>query len=587
MFRIKFLASLLVFGLLGGRLSAAEDLAPAAQWIPQEAAVTLEVVNPKPVLELALGPKTVQAVTSHPLWKLAAFTPQFQQLRQGIDYLESRLDCDWQSAVEKLTGGGVTLAATPTGASLLIVDSRDAKMLARLHEIVRQFAQTEAGKTGTKRALQGVQSSQYQGVTIWSFGPNDFHALVGPRLVASNRRETLVAALMRRSGGGKGSLAQSAAYQQAQAAAGSKAPIRMFLDLAVLRQKTPLGKALRQEENPMGALLFGGLADVLRQSQWLALSLDLHEQRLVLEATADAKVPPAQGASAFAWPQDPSQGAMPLLTVPRQLACLSFYRDLHGFYAAKDTLFPERTSGLIFFENMMGIFFSGRDLTEEVLGETLPEIRFVMAAQQYDPALGTPHVQIPAFAAIFRLKHPTKFREVAEEAWQKAVGLVNITRGQKGQPGLVIDRAEYRGQKYSVAYFSPAGIEDKKQVPSFYNFRPALALAGDRLILSSTEGLARDLMDALYKEAVDRVPPLAGAHTLASVDLHAVGDILKANREHLVRQNMLEKGHSKAQAELETDLFLKVLSYLGQARLMMDSRQGRAHASLELEWKLP
>ena len=40
---------------------------------------------------------------------------------------------------------------------------------------------------------------------------------------------------------------------------------------------------------------------------------------------------------------------------------------MHKFYAAKDTLFPDRTSGLIFFENMMGIFFSGRDLTDEVL----------------------------------------------------------------------------------------------------------------------------------------------------------------------------------------------------------------------------
>ena len=60
---------------------------------------------------------------------------------------------------------------------------------------------------------------------------------------------------------------------------------------------------------------------------------------------------------------------MPHLDVPRQIAGASVYRDLHGFYAAKDDLFPERTSALIFFENMMGIFFSGKDLTEEVLDD--------------------------------------------------------------------------------------------------------------------------------------------------------------------------------------------------------------------------
>ena len=584
MLRKRFLALAFIIGITAGRVQAGEDLAPAAQWIPQDAAITLEISNPKPLLELAIGPKTVQAVTSHPLWKLATLTPRFQQLRQGIDYLESRLDTDWQSGLEKLLGGGVILAATPTGASLLVVDSRDAKLLGRLHDVARQFAETQSGK---KSESNRVKSSQHQGVTVWSFGPNDYHAVVGSRLMVSNRREMLLAALALRSAGGKGSLGQSAAYQQAMAAAGSRVPVRMFVDLAVLRQRTPLGKALEREENPMAALLFGGLADVLRQSQWLALSLDVQGPRLLLEATAEGRASSAQGAAAFAWPHDPAQGAMPLLSVPRQLASLSFYRDLHGFYAAKDKLFPERTSGLIFFENMMGIFFSGRDLTEEVLAETLPEIRFVVASQQYDSVVGTPQVQLPAFAAVFRLKNPAKFREVAEEAWQKAVGLVNITRGQKGQPGLVIDRAEHRGQKYSVAYFSAAGIEDKKQIPTYYNFRPALALAGDRLILSSTDALARDLIDALRKEADDRVPPVAGAHTLASVDLTGVGNILQVNREHLVRQNMLEKGHSKAQAELETDLFLKVLSYLGRARLTMDSRLGRACARVEWELNLP
>jgi len=103
----------------------------------------------------------------------------------------------------------------------------------------------------------------------------------------------------------------------------------------------------------------------------------------------------------------------------------SLYRDLHQFYAAKDDLFPDRTSGLIFFENMMGIFFSGRDLTNEVLAETKPEIRFVVAEQEYDPAMGTPQIKLPAFAAILRLRRPEQFNKVAEEAWQKAVPKVN------------------------------------------------------------------------------------------------------------------------------------------------------------------
>src|SRR5664279_2378148 len=148
-------------------------------------------------------------------------------------------------------------------------------------------------------------------------------------------------------------------------------------------------------------------------------------------------------------PPDASTGLLPPLTVPGTIASLSLYRDLHSFYAAKNALFAERTSGLIFFENMMGIFFSGIDLTEGVLSEVRPDVRVVVAKQQYDPAVGTPATQVPAFAAVLRLKDPKRFGETVEEAWQKAIGLVNFTRGQQALPGLIIDKANQGAVSYT------------------------------------------------------------------------------------------------------------------------------------------
>ena len=129
---------------------------------------------------------------------------------------------------------------------------------------------------------------------------------------------------------------------------------------------------------------------------------------------SDRQCDPA-GAGAFTEPGGDAEGALPILSVPRQIAGATLYRDLHAFYAAKDELFPERTSGLIFFENMMGIFFTGRDLTDEVLGETLPQIRVVVAEQAYDSAVGTPAVQVPAFAVVFREQSAMFFREVQQD----------------------------------------------------------------------------------------------------------------------------------------------------------------------------
>ena len=47
-------------------------------------------------------------------------------------------------------------------------------------------------------------------------------------------------------------------------------------------------------------------------------------------------------------------------------------------------------------------------------------------------------MKLPGFAVVLQLRDPAKFQEVMEEAWQKAIGLVNFTRGQKALPGLII-----------------------------------------------------------------------------------------------------------------------------------------------------
>jgi hypothetical protein len=297
---------------------------------------------------------------------------------------------------------------------------------------------------------------------------------------------------------------------------------------------------------------------------------------------------------AFAWPAESGEGAPADLAVPRQIAGASLWRNLHDFYAAKDELFPERTSGLIFFENMMGIFFTGRDLTEEVLAETEPGTRMVVAGQEYDPEVGTPAVQVPAFAAVFRLRNPESFGRVVEEAWQKAVGLVNFTRGQQAQPGLLIDRPVHGDVKYTVAYFAPPTEEERKGregeekpgVDTRFNFRPAVAMPGEYLILSSTDALAEDLMDALAKESAEGAKPKAGVHSAMTVDGQQLAAILGANRENMIRQNMVEEGNTREQAETQIGLLLTIIEQFGPAKLEVGTRDGRSHATLRLELNL-
>ncbi len=584
MFRKLFMALGLVLPALIAQTVAAADGLPPAKWISQDALLVVEVSQPKALLDVVLDPKTAEAVTSLPAYQRAASQPGFNEFLGVVRYLETTLGTDWRTGLRKLAGGGAALAVSPNDTVLLIIDAEDGEMLGQLHEILLGFAKNEAEKQGQPGR---VVSTKYRGVTGWTFGGGEAHAILGSRLLLSNKPEALKAALDLRAKDGGKSLASVPAYRTAKKAAGSGACATAFVNMAVLKQVPPFNEALGQSSNPLTALLFTGITQSLRESSWLALGLKVEGKTLALHAAVDGKTVDPSGPAAFALPSRPDKGVLPNLSVPRQIAGASFYRDLHAFYAAKDELFPERTSGLIFFENMMGIFFSGMDLTEEVLGETEPEVRVVVAEQEYDPAIGTPGVQFPAFAAIFRLRNPKQFGEVVEEAWQKAIGLTNFTRGQQAEPGLIIDRLFQGDTKFTAAYFRAPKEGDRQQIESRFNFRPSLAMPGDYLILSSTEALARDLIDALKKEIAGTVKPLAQAHSLLEVNAVQLASILDANRQNLVRKNMLDEGSTKEQAETQMDLLITIVRHLGRAKLDVATRSGRPQATLELKLNLP
>jgi len=185
------------------------------------------------------------------------------------------------------------------------------------------------------------------------------------------------------------------------------------------------------------------------------------------------------------------------------------------------------------------------------------------------------------------MKNPKRFSPAVEEAWQKAIGLVNFTRGQKAQPGMIIDRPVYRGTKYTVAAFTPPQDKDTKVPDVRFNFRPTLAMPGDYVIFSSTDQLAEDLMDAVGKEASAPAKPHAGTHSLIEVSGPQLASILTANRDNLIRANMVDEGNTKKQAETEVDMLLNIIRHVAGVTLRVGSDGDRPKASLEVRLDLP
>ena len=585
--KLGLMLGLLLPALLLQTTMAAEALPPAAEWIPQDAVISLELSQPKALLELLAGEDMTEAITALPLYQKQASSPQFEELLNLIRHLETTLDTDWRTGLAELAGGGITIAVCPQDTVLLIIEAEDEQMLERLHEILLDGARSEAENQGQP---DRVASTQYGDVTAWTFNGKEAHAIIGKRFVLANRPEGLRAVLELRAEANpprRTNLASDPAYQAAKRTVDPDAVATVFVNLKPLMQLPKAAQLfVQQGKNPLLALVFAGIIEAVRDSSWLALGLHVEQSTLTLQASMDGKAVDPTSPAAFALPTEPGGGVLPNLSVPRRIAAFSLYRDLHQFYAAKDDLFPERTSGLIFFENMMGIFFSGRDLTNEVLIETKPEIRLVVAEQEYDPAIGTPQVKLPAFAAILRLRHPERFNEVVEEAWQKVVGLTNFTRGQQAMPGLIIDRPFHRETKFTVAYFSTMEVEDRTKLDQRFNFRPALAMPGEYLILSSTDGLARDLIDALSREMEHPVKPLGEVHSLAEIDAGWLASILEANRGTLVRGDMVKKGKTQEEAETGIDMLTTLMKLVKHIKLSVGVREGLTRARLEMKLNL-
>jgi len=563
---------------------ADQALPPANEWIPQDALIVLEVSRPKELIEVFTNDKATAAITALPVYKQQASSPKFNEFLNIISFIETTLGTDWRTGLGKLTGAGITLAVCPEDTVLLIIDAEDEQMLERFHEFFLNVSRSEAEKKGKYNT---VASKEYDGVTAWTFDGKEAHTIIGNRLVLANRAEGLKALLQRRSQTKQASLAANSTYQAAKRTVEPDAIANVFVNLRPLINLPQVAQLFRQQnENPLAALAFAGILEAARNSNWLALGLHIKDSTLIFRASVDGKTIAPTSPAAFALPKKPDEGALPNLTVPRQIAALSLYRDLHQFYSAKDDLFPERTSGLIFFENMMGIFFSGRDLTEEVLAETKPEIRFVVAEQQYDPAIGTTQTKLPAFAAILRLSHPEQFNEVAEEAWQKALGLINFTRGQQALQGLIIDRSVHAGTKYSMAYFSTSGVDDKTNLDMRFNLRPALAMPGEYLIISSTDGLARDLIGTLNREMENKTKPLVETNSLLEIETAQLTSILKANRDKMVLSNMVKKGITQEVAEAEIDMLISLVKLVGRVRLSLATNEGLTRGHLEIKLNL-
>jgi len=196
--------------------------------------------------------------------------------------------------------------------------------------------------------------------------------------------------------------------------------------------------------------------------------------------------------------------------------------------------------------------FAGMDFGSEVLGALGPQVQIVSAAQEFDAsAARVPKVKLPAFALLFQLKEPEEMRRQLKVSFQSLIGLTNLGAGQNGLPQLELRTEEIDGAHLVSAGYDASLEASEVSNDIIFNFSPSLGFVGDRFIVSSTRELAVELMELAGGESKPSPTADRVVNTKATIDNDVLRNILEANREGLIAQNMLEKGHSREDAERE------------------------------------
>jgi hypothetical protein len=133
----------------------------------------------------------------------------------------------------------------------------------------------------------------------------------------------------------------------------------------------------------------------------------------------------------------------------------------------------------------------------------------------------------------------------------------------------------------AARYVVDADAKELENAPIYWNFSPSIAFVGDRIVISSTEQLARDLRDSLHdaKEATSPQP-----NTLVELEASPLHQLLLENREQFIAKNMLDKGHDRQEAEKEIDALLAIVSLFRDAQLALETNHDQMTLRLDIGW---
>ena len=575
----------------------------AAELLPPSTLFYAEVDKPAELIRLIVDHPLRARLEQSPDYRKAFETPQFKEFRAVVEAVENKSGVQWRRALETGTGGGLVVAVdAATQGVVILTRSTDPEQTAKVRDAVFELARADAKEKGKG---DPIESKEYRGISAWKAGESVI-AGVGPWTVVSNKPKLAQSVADTLLDGG-GSLADDVAFKAAREGDGADTGRSgwAFLRMPPLRlvaAKHPIFDASAKSDNPGAELLIGGLAGVVRNAPYVTASFQVREQGINLSVSAPHESGWVSDSRKFFFA--PSGGGADKPLRPKgTLLSITTYRDLGAFWEAGPDLLTEGAAAqLAQTDSGFSTFLGGKSFGTDVLGSLAPQMQFVVAAQDYKAAgVHEPATKLPAGAIILRLKDKNAVkmdvRKQFRVAFQTIVAFANVDGASKGRPLLEMQSEKRGGADIMYAVYEAPGEGDAKPQAAekkegemmssdddaHYNFSPALVVSGEHLMFCSTKQIAEELADLAAKQG-DGSARADEDNTRVEISAAPIAELLRVNRDRLITQNMLEKGHSRAEAEKEIDVFVALVNAVREASVRLTP--GEKTIKLELDVKL-
>ncbi|MCY2985295.1 MAG: hypothetical protein NTY15_16840 [Planctomycetota bacterium] len=528
-----------------------------------------------------MAANSVESVLNHPFikslqssgpFKKLMRLPDARKLNAGLVFFEFAVGDKLESVLKSLTSGGVHVAVDKKSEGAVLLANTESQEW--IEEYLLKLVKLARADAKSKNQPDPIREADYRGVHGYEF-QKLMVGNIGSVLIVTNKGELGKSIIDRHLDSTSDHLLNKPLFQHAwngetPQPEATESSVKVFVDIDMLRQAGVAKDLLMGKAKDFGAeLILGGVLASLNKTSFAMGELFLSDDKISVDFRIPHEKAWTEESRAFFVGPNGLGHATTLVDGASLMANVSTYRNLSELWLRAGDLFDEKVNDqLAQADSTLTTLFSGKDFGTDILGAIEPQIELIASEQQFDSDL-VPAIQLPSFGLVAKLKNPM-MRKDLKRMFQTFIGFLNFTGAMNGNAQLDLDSETIDARQiHTASYIKESDKQYENGLPIQFNFSPTLAFDGDLVIFTSANSLAKKVSTNVKQGSLGKAPL---DNTRMTVDFAEIKRILESNRKQLVSQNMLEKGHSKGEAEKEIDTLLSIMSLLrsGMGSLRFD-----------------